>query len=266
MSFKSYIDNYMQENGSTDPVAHEKAKHACGAHIAAALKASPTTQTVARPGELETTLGGVYNYLGLPDEAVDYFDAALKITPGVANIVVAKIQALLKKPDKAPAVACIEAALAADDLMANPGVALNLRIFHLMALSEANQYNSASYARTMNYMLEHHPENIYSHVYAGRYYDANDEKIKFLQHLQKIVELTRDNEAVNGALGYHPEALGVIAKATQLAIRYRDKKKTWLFIAHLMNSTHDPAEILILRQAAMEAFPSAQKNTPNHQR
>ena len=263
-NFKSYIDNYMSQHGSNDPVENEKAKRACGQHLVEVLEAAP--EELNTPGELPATLGILFAYLGLNQEASDYFAAALKITPNDPELILGQVHLMLELPDKSSVIELIEKTLNAREEETSSEFTISLKTSYLAAMAESEQYNCLAYIKTLDYMLENQPNNIFTHVFAARQHVFNNEKIKFVHHMAKFVEITRDDEEKNGDLGYNKQSLALIATATELAIEFQDKKKTWLFIAHLMNSDHDPAAVLALREAAAQAFPPAQKAPPNNGR
>ena len=263
-NFKAYIDDYMNKHGSKDPAENEKAQRACGQHLLEVLQAAP--EEFSAPGELPTTLGILYAYLGLEREAIEYNAVALKITPDDPELIINQIELLLNLPDKTAAFEFIEKTLNSlqEDETSNFTVAL--RTSCLIALAESEQYNCPAYTATLDYMLETQPNNISTHVFAARKHVFNNEKIKFVHHMARFVELTRDNEVENDEFGFDKQSLALIATATELAIEFQDKKKTWLFIAHLMNSNHDPAAVLALREAAAQAFPPVIKGHPDNGR
>ena len=256
MSFKPYIDRFMEKHGSADPELQAQTKQNCVRQLAALLAATPPGAGGAQGKE--ATLGDVCYYLELYPQALDYYDAALKITPDDYHVIRCKIYTLLHDADKNPAAAFIE------EVLGRLGATLprtrhcELKIHYLNCLSETGQVSSVKYTTTLDYLLAQAPENIYTHVYAARYHDAQADKVNYAHHMAQIAELTRENETQHAEFSYSPEVAPIMAAAARTALALRDKRKTWLLIAHLMNSGYDSAALFELRSAAAAAFPASQ--------
>ena len=115
----------------------------------------------------------------------------------------------------------------------------------------------------MDNLLAHHHDNNYTHIFAVRYHAPKDNDVKVLQHLAKIVELLNTDENERPLCELTDDFNSILASAVELAIRYGDKNKTWLFIGRLMNSEHDHDEVLKLRELAAKAFPMNKNNDLN---
>ena len=73
--------------------------------------------------------------------------------------------------------------------------------------------------------------------------------------MSKIIELLEIDENKTPLREMTDDFNSIVAAGVELAISLKDKNKTWLFIAHLMNSKHAHDDVLKLREMAAKAFP-----------
>ena len=258
MEVTSLINAYMEKYGVADPAANTEVKHSCVNYIGDELRSMP--DDAMGPNEKESFMGDVCSYLELFEEAVKFYDAALKINPQDQNTIISKLQTLVIGKDTAQAVEYAKTTLESDLGGVADEFHVRIKYLYLWALSANNQINSLNYVETLNELLNDRPDDINTHIHAASLHQVNKEAAKYLHHVAKIVELTREDEEKNSSYGYNDDVVGHVVFATNLAIKFRDKYKTWLFIGHLMNSNHDNKVVLNLRNQAFKIFPPKERN------
>ena len=253
MDSLNFIDQYMRKNGSPDP-AQDKTVRYTGAAYAIKNLVLTTPQDLIDPEKLMEA-GHIYGFLQLYDEAVDYYDQALKITPEDLNLVHCKSYTLCQKEDCQAGIDYIASIFNQYDINYDDENYCKISCSYLSALSTKNSVKLPEYKETLDNLLKHHAENNYVQMFAVRYHAAYNNNVRFLQHLAIIVELINEDETRTPLRELTDDFDAIVASAVKMAIAAADKKKTWLFVAHLMNSNYEHAEVLSLRELAAQAFP-----------